>query len=52
MWLLEHGFGKETLIGDVNDHWPSLMINLSVGAHYISSLRRLHFISTITQQIG
>lgn len=45
--LLEHTFGQQPLNEGVDDFWPSFMISMSFGAHFMSSKRLVHFLSTI-----
>lgn len=48
MCFSEHVFPQETLNEIFNDHWPSSMTNMGVGAHFVSNVGLKHFFGTMT----
>lgn len=52
LYFLVHGFGQDEVVKNVNDCWPSPMIDMSVGAHPISNVRLPQFIAPLLIKIG
>lgn len=52
MCFLEHAFGQWPLNESVDGHWPSSMTQMSIADHFMSIVRLVHFLGTITEKIG